>query len=86
MRCYVIRTQIQLEERQIQRLRTVAAQEGRSIADLIREAVDGWLGRRGGPEPADVRRRALEAIGLLSGGPADLSSAHDLYLAEDEGT
>ncbi len=82
MRCLVIRTQIQLEERQILRLRALSAQEGRSIADLIREAVDAWLGARGGPDPADVRRRALEAIGLVPDGPADLATEHDRYLGD----
>jgi hypothetical protein len=85
MRASVIRTQIQLEERQMARLRALSAAEGRSIADLVRRAVDEWVARRGGPDPEARRRRALGAIGLLAGGPPDLAGEHDRYLAEDEG-
>ena len=39
------RTQILLEERQYEMLKARAEREGRSISDLVREAVDAMLGR-----------------------------------------
>ena len=36
----MIRTQIQLTEEQAQRLKTLAAEQGKSVAELIRQSVD----------------------------------------------
>lgn len=82
----VIRTQIQFEEGQLHRLRELAAAEGRSIADLVRESVEALLGRRGRPDPEDVRRRALGLIGRFRSGRDDLSTDHDRHLGEAFGT
>jgi predicted DNA-binding protein len=38
------RTQIYLDERQRRKLDDVARRTGRSVSDLIREAIDGWYG------------------------------------------
>ena len=40
------RTQVLLEEHQYQRLRTVAAESGRSIGELVRRAIDESYGER----------------------------------------
>ena len=78
----MIRTQIQLEEAQMRRLRRLGAAEGRSLADLVREGVDLLLQRRGAPDPGEVRRRALAVVGLVTKAPPDLSTNHDRYLDE----
>jgi len=78
----MVRTQIQLTERQARRLKKLAAAQGRSMADLIRRSVDAMLAQ---PEANDdiVRRtRALRAAGRFRSGVGDLSSQHDRHLAE----
>jgi hypothetical protein len=74
----MIRTQIQLTERQADRLRKAAAERGESIASIIRDAIDQALDQ---DERADRRRRALEAIGGYRSGQTDISERHDEYLA-----
>lgn len=78
----MVRTQIQLTESQFQVVKARAASEGRSMADVIRSLVDESLTRGGRPRPGERRRRALAAIGMLKGGPRDLSRRHDEHLAE----
>ena len=87
-RCHVgysvimIRTQIQLTEAQFEALKVQAADQGRSMADMIRACVDEALPKVGRRDPAERKQRALAAIGSLGKGPADLSTAHDTHLAE----
>lgn len=76
----MIRTQIQLEERQASALRKLAATEGVSIAELIRRAVDESLLRRG--DGTARYRRALSVVGKGRSGLSDVSSRHDDYFAE----
>jgi len=78
----MIRTQIQLTEEQAQALKTLAAQEKKSIADLIRLSVDALLASRGYIDPAEQRERALAAAGKLYDTAQDLASNHDRYLVE----
>ena len=78
----MVRTQIQLTERQARRLKQLAAARGRSMADLIRSSVDALLAQ---PETQDedaTRSRALRAAGRFRSGLSDLSSQHDRYLSE----
>lgn len=82
----MVRSQIQLTEEQMRRLRALAAAEGRSLADLIREGVDALLRRRATPDPAAVRRRALALAGRLRSGLGDLAADHDRYLGEAHGS
>lgn len=77
----MVRTQIQLTERQTRRLKALAKEQGVSMAELIRRSVDKLLES---PEIVDweeSKRRALSIIGLVSDVP-DLSTNHDEYLAE----
>ena len=74
------RTQILLTPRQAASFRHAAAAEGRSIAELVRDAVDVWLGRRGMANREDVRHRSLAALGRYRSGVKDLGSEHDRYL------
>jgi Arc/MetJ-type ribon-helix-helix transcriptional regulator len=78
----MVRTQIQLTEKQARRLKQLAAAQGRSMADLIRSSVDALLAQ---PEAndAEVRRiRALRAAGRFRSGVRDLSSQHDRHLVD----
>ena len=77
------RLQVQLTESQAEALRSLAAAEGRSVADLVREGVDALLGARSHRSRADLRARARGGAGRFRSGLGDLSSAHDRYLGED---
>ncbi|MEX2300358.1 MAG: ribbon-helix-helix protein, CopG family [Bryobacterales bacterium] len=78
----MIRTQIQLTPEQIAGLKKIAAQSRRSMADLIREAVDRLLDNAGPRSEEDQFRRALNAAGRFRSGSRDISSRHDRYLEE----
>ncbi len=75
----MVRTQIQLTEDQISALRRISAAAGRSMASLIREAVDEMASR--GVEDF-AWERALGAVGCAASGRSDLSGEHDRDLAE----
>ena len=78
----MIRTQIQLTEQQVQRLKALAHARGVSMAELIRESVDKLLAS---PEVVDLeerKRRALAIVGMFRSDVPDLSTNHDHYLAE----
>jgi plasmid stability protein len=68
------RTQIYLDEELDRELRAVAAAEGRSAADLIREAVRRYLAERGSGVPVDP---ITAMIGSVEGLPSDASAEHD---------
>jgi hypothetical protein len=78
----MVRTQIQLTEAQAERLKSLAAREGRSMADLIRSSVDAVLQGASPLSRAERRRRALSVVGRYRNGPRDLSVRHDRYLDE----
>ena len=77
----VIRTQIQLTEEQMERLRRVSKARGVSIAAVIREAVDRSL-------DVDDRKRRWELAMSVVGtgrdieGATDVSERHDEYYAD----
>lgn len=78
----MIRTQIQLTEEQAQRLKTLAAEQGKSVAELIRQSVDEIIKRTGRVSADERRRRAIAAAGHFRSGQVDISTNHDSYLAE----
>ncbi len=78
----MVRTQIQLSEKQAKALKKLAARRNVSVAELIRQAVDEQLRAAGSIDGDERKRRALEAVGRFHSGLSDLSSAHDQYLAE----
>lgn len=78
----MIRTQIQLEEGQAERLRHLAAAEGISLSEAIRRAVDALLASAARAHPREVRARAASLAGRYDSGLDDLATAHDTYLAE----
>ena len=77
----MIRTQIQLTEEQLRRLRALAAARGTSVAELIRQSVDAVAQSRG-VTTHTRRQRAIAAAGRFHSGQRDVSADHDRYLAE----
>jgi len=75
------RTQIQIEEEQMEWLRSKARARGVSLSQLIREGIKFY---RTHEEhlPKDRKRKALEAVGRFSSGTSDVSIHHDDYLVE----
>jgi hypothetical protein len=76
----MVRTQVQLEERQYSALKAKAAAEGVSIAELIRRGVEMVL--EASPSPEERISRAIGAAGRFRSGLRDLSAGHDRYLGE----
>lgn len=69
---YMIKTQVYLPEEDLKALKEVAKRSGRSVADLVREAVRRvWL-----PPPSDG------PVGLWDGIPARTSLEHDTVYDE----
>ncbi|MFA5787856.1 MAG: CopG family transcriptional regulator [Actinomycetota bacterium] len=81
----MIRTQVQFTEEQAKAVRRLAAEQGVSVAELVREAVDKLTGSlpHGGTE--DRKKRALAAVGKFASGRGDVSKEHDRYLDEAYG-
>jgi hypothetical protein len=78
----MIRTQIQLTERQAERLKATAARRGVSMAELIRQSVDHLLAGAEAPSEKDLRRKAAAAAGRFRSSPGDVSVRHDDYLSD----
>jgi hypothetical protein len=79
----MIRTQIQLTEEQTQRLRDEARRSGRSVAELIRQSVDRYLGQGATSAAGPVSRlSALQVAGRFHSGRSDVAVKHDDYLNE----
>jgi len=79
----MIRTQISLDERQMERLRELARLRNVSMAELVREAVDALLAS---PTP-EAWERASAVVGKYRSGEPnnDVARNHDEYLAETYG-
>ena len=74
------RTQVQLTDEQLQRLRELAQRQGRSVADVIRESVDSYIARTE-RDREELYERARNIIGKYSG-PPDLAENHDEYYVQ----
>ena len=76
----MVRTIIQLTEKQAKELRQRSKKEGVSVSELVRQGVDIILSK---PSLDDETwRRAMEAVGFADLGIRDLSERHDEYFAE----
>lgn len=78
----MVRTQIQLTQRQARRLRARARELGVSVAELIRRCIDTALEERS--DRAALYARAAELAGRFEdrNGAKDLARRHDDYLDE----
>ena len=77
----MIRTQVQLTEQQLLRLRELAGERGLSISELVRNGVDHILGHAERAEHGDRAQRAVSAAGRFHSGHTDVARRHDAYLA-----
>lgn len=78
----MVRTQIQLSESQARSLKLLAAAQGRSMADLIRECVDALIAGSNVQTDERRRQRALSAVGRFHSDATDLAEHHDRHLAD----
>jgi hypothetical protein len=78
----MIRTQVQLTEEQLRRLKRLAADRDVSVAELVRNGVDSILDAGERASQTDRERRALAALGRFRSGRSDVAREHDRYLAE----
>ena len=78
----MVRTQVQLTEEQARALKRLAAQQGKSVADLIRKGVDLVIASSWSTATEERISRAIALAGRFRSGVRDLSAQHDRYLAE----
>lgn len=78
----MVRTQIQLTDAQAKRLKKLAAERGRSMADLVRDGVDLVLGREQHESRAARMQRASRVFGKFRSKTGDLSRGHDEHFAD----
>lgn len=78
----MLRTQVQLTESQSRALRQLSAATGTSIAHLIRQGVELYLGSQQRASREEQIERALRVAGKFASGSADGSVQHDRRLAE----
>jgi hypothetical protein len=76
------RMRIQLTEDQLKALRQLSSSTGRSIADLVRQGVELFLGSNRRVNRKEQIQRAIHAAGKFSSGTTDGSPKHNHYLAE----
>ena len=79
----MVRTQVQLTEEQLEKLRRIAGENGKSVAELVRLGVELYLQSTGKPDKAELRERAKRAVGGFRSGFTDIGRNHDDYLTED---
>lgn len=81
----MIRTQIQLTDEQVKRLRELSATSRESLAALIRKAVDQFI-VSGNPDRSALYRQAEPVVGKYNSDSGDISIHHDRYLEETFGS
>ena len=83
----MIRTQIQLTEEQSHLLHEEARRSGKSVAEIVRRSVDGYLERERSAAPGAASRLAAgQVAGLFRSGKSDVAEQHDAYLDESYST
>lgn len=75
----MVRTQIQLTDEQHRRLKEIAHRSHKSLADLIRGAVDSLLISEQ-PERAALYRQAETVVGKYVAEAENIALEHDRYL------
>ena len=79
----MVKTQVQLPEEDLARLRRLAAEKGVSVSELVRRGVKQVLQSEAGPTREELWERAGKVIGKFRSGKTDIGRCHDDYLAED---
>ena len=78
----MIRMQVQFSEQQMRLLKSRAAQEQVSVAELVRRAVDAWSTGQSSAPTDERRRRAIAVAGRFASGSRDVAIRHDNYLTD----
>jgi predicted GTPase len=78
----MVRTQIQLTEEQAEKLREIAMKSRKSIASLIRTAIDQFL-IANKVDSSSLYDQAMSVVGKYEADKDDISIEHDKYLDED---
>jgi predicted transcriptional regulator len=73
----MVRTQIQLSEREVDAVKRLASERSVSMAAVIRDAVDQYVERESAGSLDERWRRSLAAVGGFRSGASDLSQRHD---------
>ena len=81
----MVRTQIQLNEKQAGAIKKIAHAQGVSVAEVIRRAVDGIISASPTAGMEERHKRALEIVGKFRSARHDVSRKHDAYLIEAYG-
>jgi len=81
----MVRTQIQLTEEQIQKIKELSFSSHESVAALIRKAVDQFF-VTGKPDSSTLYRQAMSIVGKYKTELSDISVEHDRYLEETFGS
>lgn len=63
-------------------MKKMAAAQHKSMAQIIRQAVDYYAKAKLPGSDNHLRKRAMAAAGCFWSGLKDLASSHDVYLAE----
>lgn len=81
----MVRTQVMLDNAQIERVRRVAHVHGISFAEAVRRLLCRGLdaGLQADDLPGRSPAALLKLSGIARGGPRDLAVNHDKYLAKD---
>ena len=78
----MVRTQIQLTETQARTLKKAAMDQGTSVAEIIRRAVENMLQTNPKVSSQERVRRAVEIVGKFRSGKRGVSQKHDKFLTE----
>ena len=78
----MVRTQIQLTETQARTIKKIARDQGTSIAEIIRRAVENVVQASPRVSSQERVRRAVEIVGKFRSGKRNVSQKHDKYVAE----
>jgi len=78
----MVRTQIQLHEKQVALLKKMAAADHTSMAEIIRQSIDFYARTKYEAIDEQRRSRAIAAAGQFRSGVKNLSISHDMYLTE----
>ena len=78
----MIRTQVQLTDKQAADLKQLSAARGRSMSALVRDGVDQLLRSEEPTSRAEQMRQAASAFGKFRSGRPDLAGRHDDHFAD----
>jgi hypothetical protein len=78
----MVRTQIQLTEMQARAVKKAAMEEGTSVAEVIRRAVEKMVESKPKMNAQKKIKRAIAIAGKFRSGKRNVSRKHDQYLAE----